>query len=230
MAEETIHTAPACIGIIMDGNRRWAKQRRLPLVEGHRRGYKKLKDVLSWCNDAGIRHVVVYAFSTENWNRAPDEIEYLLDLAREIAAELTKLEKEGVAVRFIGDLARFPDDLQKIMEDTNARACADAAHHLWVAASYGGRAEIVNAVNTVLRQGGSHVDEEAVGHALWSFGMPDPDLIIRTGGEQRLSNFMTWGSVYSELFFVETPWPDFTKEQFTGMLEAYVQRERRHGR
>ncbi len=221
---------PQCIGIIMDGNRRWARQKGVPGVEGHRMGFKKLKEVLEWCKEADVRHVVVYAFSTENWTRPSDEITYLMDLFREMSKELDKEEKEDATVHFVGDLARFPNDIEQSMKETNERAKKDATYHLWVAASYGGRAEIVAGVNKLLSEGKDIVTEDEFSRALWTAAMPDPDIIVRTGGERRLSNFVTWASVYSELFFVDTHWPAFAQEELQDILEAYGKRERRRGR
>ncbi len=224
------HKIPTCIGIIMDGNRRWARERGLPTFEGHRRGYEKLKEVMEWCRDAGVTHVVVYALSTENWKRAEEEVSYLMDLFRTILDEqAAKLQSEGVAVHFVGDLARFPEDIQAHMREVHAKNAPDATHHMWVAASYGGRPEILAAVNTLIREGATHVDEALFASRLWAAGMPDPDIIIRTGGEKRLSNFLSWQTVYSELFFVDTFWPDFSKRELDAILSEFATRERRRG-
>lgn len=224
------HTVPRCLGIIMDGNRRWARAHGLPTLEGHRRGYKKLDEALTWCKDAGIRHLVVYALSTENWNRSPEEVAYLMDLFREMSNDLRKRVEQHAAVHFIGDLARFPEDVQRAMERTHADNPPEATHHLWVAASYGGRPEILAAVNALIAQGVGSVDEATFATMLWSAGMPDPDLIIRTGGDKRLSNFLTWSSVYSELSFVDTCWPAFAREEFDAILTEFGKRKRRFGR
>lgn len=222
---------PTCMGVIMDGNRRWARAHGMPTMEGHRKGYEKLNDIVEWCRDAGIPHLVVYALSTENWNRAQEEVSYLMDLFRvTLTEEVAKLQHEGAAVHFAGDLTRFPRDLQEKMDDVHKKNNPRAAHHLWIAGSYGGRPEILDAVNTLIREGVTHVDETLFSSRLWTAGMPDPDLIIRTGGERRLSNFLPWQGVYAELFFVDTMWPAFTREEFTGILEEYAQRERRRGR
>lgn len=214
----------------MDGNRRWARAHGLPTLEGHRRGYKKLEEALTWCKEAGIMHLAVYALSTENWNRSPEEVAHLVDLFRDMSVDLKTRVEPDAAIHFVGDRTRFPEDVQRSMERTHADNPPEATHHLWVAASYGGRPEILAAVNALLARGVEHVDEATFARALWSAGMPDPDLIIRAGGEQRLSNFLTWGSVYSELYFAPTYWPAFTRREFDTILAAYATRERRHGK
>jgi undecaprenyl diphosphate synthase len=212
----------------MDGNRRWARAQGLPTLEGHRRGYEKLRDVQEWCKVRGIRHLAVYALSTENWNRSTEEVTYLMDLIRVMLADFAERARVENAVHVVGDLARFPLDIQKSIADIHARNRTEATEHLWVAASYGGRAEILAAARALVGEGGEVTDERFVG-ALWSADMPDLDLIIRTGGEQRLSNFFPWQSTYSELFFPSTYWPAFTEEEFQGILDEYAKRERRHG-
>jgi undecaprenyl diphosphate synthase len=222
---------PRCVGIIMDGNRRWARAHSLPVFEGHTEGYKRLQDFLHWAQDAAIPHVVAYAFSTENWNRSIEEVGYLMKLFRSILENETKeMVKNRIRVRFVGDRARFDTDLQKMMSDmetVTATASCDVTLHLLM--SYGGRAELVAATNALLVDGVASVTEESFAHKLWSHPMPDPDLIIRTGGERRLSNFLSWQSVYSELFFVDALWPDFSRETFQSVLEEFALRQRRHG-
>ena len=220
----------ACAGIIMDGNRRWAREQGLPTLEGHRKGYGKLKEVIEWCKDEGIPHLVVYAFSTENWGRSQDEVSYLMDLFREMSKELATLQTKDLAVHFVGDLSRFPDDLQKKIEEVHSASKPDAAYHLWVAASYGGRAELTSAVNKLAQQGPGPYSESDVATALWTYPMPDPEIIIRTGGDRRISNFLLWQAAYAELFFVDAHWPAFTREDFTTILKKYRLRERRYGK
>ncbi|MCI0542611.1 polyprenyl diphosphate synthase [bacterium] len=230
---------PTCIGIIMDGNRRWAKARNLPLLEGHSKGYTKLKEVLGWANEAGVEHMIVYAFSTENWRRAEEEVSYLMELFRNILAsrEIEEMKERGMRVKFVGQKEMFSQDfrdgMKKMEEETRG-----GEKTLWVALSYGGRAEILDAVKKIARkiikERGTEeileVTEEDFSRELWTAGMPDPDIIIRTGGEVRLSNFLPWQSVYSELFFTETLWPDFSKEEFSQILDEYAGRERRRGK
>jgi len=215
----------------MDGNRRWAQTHGLPPHKGHERGFETLRKVVDWCKEKGVQHLVVYAFSTENRGRAEEEVAYIMDLGRKLLRdESPKLVRQGVSVHVIGDVKRFPVDIQEMIHDIQSKQVSNAAHHLWVAASYGGRAEILHAVNALLNKNASLVDEEGFTNELWTSGMPDPDLVIRTGGEQRLSNFLPWQTVYSELFFVPTYWPDFTKEVFEDILTQYAQRERRYGK
>lgn len=215
----------------MDGNRRWARERGLPTLEGHRQGYEKLKEVVEWSRDAGVAHLVVYALSTENWKRAQEEVSYLMDLFRKIIAEqVAALQKEGVAVHFAGDLKRFPEDLQQHMNIIHAKNDVAARSHLWIAGSYGGRPEILEAVNRLIVEGVTQVDEQVLSSRLWTAGMPDPDIIIRTGGEKRLSNFLPWQSVYAELFFVDTFWPAFSRAEFDAILKSFASRERRMGK
>jgi undecaprenyl diphosphate synthase len=220
---------PTCIGIIMDGNRRWARERGLPTLEGHRQGYDKLKDVAKWAHDAGIKHLVVYALSTENWNRSEEEVNYLMDLFRTMVEDgVESLKKQNARARFVGDLARFPDDIRQRMAEINAED-TQAELDVWISASYGGRLEITEAART-LQKNGYEITEENIRKHMWTAGMPDPDLIIRTSGEQRLSNFLIWQAAYAELFFTDTYWPAFTKDEFNAILKAYVTRERRFGK
>ena len=219
-----------CVGIIMDGNRRWAKARGLPTLEGHSEGRKKLQEFMRWAHETDIPHVVAYAFSTENWQRSKEEVAHLMKLFHSVLEnETEKIIKERMRVRFVGDRSRFDKDLQKMMaeiEETTSVAY-DITLHLLM--SYGGRAEVIAAVNTLLVEGTPDVTEEEFSRKLWSYPMPDPDFIIRTGGQIRLSNFLPWQSVYSELFFTDTLWPDFTKEEFERMVTAYHTRKRNFG-
>ncbi len=233
MQENTSQTRiPACVGVIMDGNRRWARARNLPTVEGHRVGYGKLKEFVGWATDAGVGTVIVYAFSTENWNRSAEEVSYLMDLFRTVVAtEAKELKEKNVRLSFIGDRARFSPDLQELMRRAESDTATGTAGSLVVALSYGGRAEIVAAVRALVASGVASADitEERFAKELWTASIPDPDLVIRTGGETRLSNFLPWQSVYSELFFTGTLWPDFSEEEFKRILAEYATRERRRG-
>ena len=218
-----------CIGIILDGNRRWAKERGLPKLEGHRRGFENLKEVARLVRDRSIPHLAVYAFSTENWNRAPEEVEYLMDIFRRAIKESREeLGKEGVRVRFIGQRERFAEDMQKGMTETEEKTAHNDRLTLWICLSYGGRAEIAAAARSAAAAG--DITEETLRAHMWSAGMPDPDIIIRTSGEQRLSNFLLWQAAYSELFFVKEHWPAFAAEVLDRVLAEYAERERRHGK
>ncbi len=220
---------PSCIGIILDGNRRWAKARGLPTLEGHRKGKEAVKTVARLVQKRGIPNLVVYAFSTENWNRAKEEVSYLIDLFREaIQKELAELGAESIRIRFVGQRERFSKDLQEAMSSVEK----DTAYHmstLWICLSYGGRAEIAEATRQVVLAG-EDITEESVSKHLWSAGMPDPDIIIRTGGEKRLSGFLPWQTIYSELFFVDTVWPDFGEKELDAVLAEYQARKRNFGK
>lgn len=219
-----------CVGIIMDGNRRWARLRNLPVFEGHSEGYKKLREVVGWVRDAHIPHMVAYAFSTENWKRSEEEVGYLMKLFRSVLEnEMQKMIEERVRVHFIGDRSRFSEDLQQMMEKLERATAKKYDITLHLAMSYGGRAEIVAATNRLLQERVSNVTEDAFMQELWSYPMPDPDIIIRTGGEKRLSGFLPWQSVYSELFFTDSFWPAFTKEEFEQICAEYHTRKRNFG-
>jgi len=223
--------APACVGLIMDGNRRWAKERGLPTLEGHRAGLARVESIVRRAHERGVGTVVLYAFSTENWNRAPAEVSYLMALfERAFAEDFAALERDGCRLRFIGDLGRLPEKLRARAADAEARTAGGTAGTLAVALSYGGRAEIVAAANKLIAEGEGPATEDSFRAALWSADIPDPDLIIRTGKEKRLSNFLTFQSAYSELFFEDAYWPDFAPADFDRVLEEYAARERRRGR
>ncbi len=220
-----------CVGIIMDGNRRWARTQGKAAVEGHSEGYKKLQEVVRWARESGILHVAAYAFSTENWQRSEEEVGFLMRLFRSILEnETEKMITERVRVCFVGDRSRFSGDMQKMMKTMEAATAIAYDLTLHLLMSYGGRAEILAAVNALVAEKATPVTEEIFTQRLWSQGMPDPDLVIRTGGEKRLSNFLSWQSVYSELFFIDTLWPAFTKEEFDSILAEFAGRERRRGK
>lgn len=223
---------PKSIGFILDGNRRWAKEHGLPSLEGHRRGGEKVKQLAEWAHARGIGELIVYAFSTENWNRSPEEVDYLMKLIESSIEDWSNdaRSRDG-ALRFIGQRERLPESLQKKITEIEAKNPKEPKHTLAVALSYGGRAEILDAVNTLLaKEEYEQVTEEELRGAMWSKGLHDPDLIIRTSGEKRLSNFLTWQSVYSELFFTGTKFPDFSEGEFDAILAEYAARERRHGK
>lgn len=214
----------------MDGNRRWAKERNLPALEGHRKGYDKLKEVLQWCIDEKIPNLIAFTFSTENWNRPEEEVTYLMNLLRDgLSNDATEIKEKGGRVKIVGQRERFSPDIQKVFAEAEEET-KGGSNTLWLALSYGGRAEIVHAVNTMLAEKKNSVSEEDVQQYLWTAGMPDPDIIIRTSGEQRLSGFLPWQGVYSELFFIPTYWPAFSREDFAKILEEYRGRERRMGK
>ncbi len=220
---------PKCIGIILDGNRRFARERGLPTFEGHRRGFNNLVTLCKHAKKRGIKHLVVYAFSTENWNRMPKEISYLMGLFRNMLTEkIEELKKEKIAVKIVGQKERFSTDIQRMIENINKETEDMSEMTAWACLSYGGRAEIVAAAQKAARSG--EITEETLTENLWTAGMPDPDIIIRTGKEKRLSNFLLWQVAYSELFFSDTHCPAFSTEEFDTIIEEYAKRERRKGR
>jgi undecaprenyl diphosphate synthase len=222
-------STPECIGIILDGNRRWAKRAGVPTLEGHRRGADRLIECVRWVSDRGIKHLVVYAFSTENWNRMEEEVSYLMDLFRETAeGALKELSKDNVRIRFIGKLDMLPSDLQDTIRRLEETSAGNTAITLWICMSYGSRAEIAAAANAA-SAAGEQVTEESFSKYLWSAGMPDPALIIRTSGRNRLSNFVLWQAAYSELFFLDTLWPDFTEADLDRVLGEFADRTRTFG-
>ncbi|MFZ1987877.1 MAG: polyprenyl diphosphate synthase [Minisyncoccia bacterium] len=224
-------SAPRAIGILIDGNRRWAKDRGLPSHEGHRAGFQKLREALVWVSESGISEVTIYAFSTENWNRAPEEVSYLMALFQSLFdTEFNEMVQKGFKIRFIGQRNRLSQKLQDSIAKIEKESKNAKGLLVQIAISYGARVEILEAVNKLLASGASSVDEAGFREVMWSAGMTDPDIIIRTGGDQRLSNFLLFQSAYSELFFTKTKWPDFSREEFNSILEEFANRERRHGR
>jgi undecaprenyl diphosphate synthase len=220
------------VAIIMDGNGRWAESRGLPVAEGHRAGTKALRRTVEAAIDLGIESLTVYAFSTENWTRPPDEVDALMEIFHEtIDRELPDLCKQGVRTRFIGRRDRAPDELRRRMEELETETAANSRLELWIAFDYGGRAEIVDAARRLVEDGvaAEAVDEEALGRRLYAPGLPDPDLLIRTSGELRVSNFLLWQLAYAELVFVDTLWPDFGDEDLRTALDQYARRRRRFG-
>ncbi len=224
------NVTPACVGIILDGNRRWAKEQGLPVFEGHRRGMNNIEPIVLAGRDIGVKHIVVYAFSTENWNRETMEVSYLMQLFEEMAQNaLLHLTLQNIKVCFIGQRERFSEHLQKLMQTVEDTVPENIQTTLWVCLSYGGRADIVQATNALIASGEA-VTEDSLSGALWGSIMPEPDIIIRTGGEHRLSNFLLWQSAYSELFFPQQYWPGFTKEDLKTIVQEYTTRERRKGK
>jgi undecaprenyl diphosphate synthase len=224
---------PNSLGIIVDGNRRWAKERGLPTLEGHRRGFEKLQDLTDWANEAGIKYVVAYVFSTENWHRAPEEVSYLMDLLRQQVRNVSeKFDNKNYRLKVIGVISKLAPDLQNLIQEAIEKTQNNTGLTVTLALSYGGRDEIVDAVNKILKDENKpqEITPEVFEKYLWSSEIPDLDMIVRTSGEHRLSNFMTWKSVYSELFFPEEKFPGMTKELFYKLLEEYSSRQRRFGK
>jgi undecaprenyl diphosphate synthase len=223
---------PRSIAIIMDGNGRWAENRGLPVAEGHRAGTRALRRTVEASIDLGVESLTVYAFSTENWTRPSDEVEDLMVIFEEtIERELPDLAAQGVKVRFIGRRDRAPQRLQDRMVTMEAETAANERIDLWVAFDYGGRAELVDAARRLIEAGTrpEDLDEEAFAAALANPELLEPDLLIRTSGEQRISNFLLWQLAYSELVFVDCLWPDFDEGDLHDALREYARRRRRFG-
>ncbi len=221
---------PVNLGIIMDGNGRWAKRRFLPRSLGHDAGMKRIVKLVDSVRAAGIKYLTLYALSTENLSRPQEELDGLYVLFRRYFEEYApRLVESDVEIRIIGDLSALPQDVAEKMTAVCARSKKDAAFHLVFAVNYGGRAEIVRAANLAAEMGGK-VTEENFSRFLYTWGIPDPDMIIRTGGELRLSNFLLWQSAYSELYFTDTLFPDFDEKELGRALREYARRNRRFGR
>jgi undecaprenyl diphosphate synthase len=223
---------PWHIGIIMDGNGRWARKRRLPRVAGHRAGVRAIRPVMEECDAQGVHILTLYAFSTENWSRPRHEVSALMQLFGEtIDREVDELDAEGVQIRILGDRERLSGSLQEKVGAAEARTARNTKAILNVAINYGGRGEIVRAVQD-LAEGGAdltNLDEASLAGALYTAGLPDPDLIVRTAGEMRMSNFLLWQAAYAELYVTETLWPDFGGDAIRAALQAFSSRERRFG-
>jgi undecaprenyl diphosphate synthase len=220
------------VAIIMDGNGRWAAARGLSVAEGHREGARALRRTVEAAIDLGVESLAVYAFSTENWARPADEVEALLELLDDtIERELPDLAKQGVRTRFFGRRDRIPDASRTKMAELERETAANERLQLWIAFDYGSRAELVEAVRCLLRDGVSSEDvsEDGLAERLYAPELPDPDLLIRTSGEQRLSNFLLWQCAYSELVFTDTLWPDFGDDALRAALDEYARRVRRYG-
>lgn len=213
----------------MDGNRRWAKEKNLNTLEGHQKGLEVFLECIKWTRDSEIPHAIFYAFSTENWKRSEEEVSYLMDLFAGLLKKLEeKVEEEGVRVRMVGRRKDFSIELQQQIKTLEEKSSQYTGTTIWVALSYGGRAEIIDAVNRSVALG-EKVDESSFEKLLWTAGMPDPDMVVRTSGEERLSNFLPWQAVYSEFYFIKKHWPALTKDDFKDILCEYEKRERRKG-
>ena len=220
------------VAIVMDGNGRWARRRGLPIAAGHRAGTKALRRTVEAAIDLGVESLAVYAFSTENWTRPGDEVEALMEIfAETIERELPDLAKEGVRARFVGRRDRAPAELLARMAALEEETAANERLQLWIAFDYGGRAELAAAARRLVEDGvePEDIDEEALAACLYEPDMPDPDLLIRTSGELRISNFLLWQLAYAELHFVDTLWPDFGEAELRSALEDYARRRRRFG-
>ena len=224
---------PAHVAIIMDGNGRWAERRGLERQAGHREGARRVRDIAAACIDYGVRVLTIYAFSTENWDRPADEVSFLMDLIPErLEAERSMIFEQQVRIRVLGEVETLPLLDRVAVQDIVRQTARHDALDLNIAFNYGGRAEIVRALRNLIREGvrPEDVTEDLVSRAMYTAGQPDPDLLIRTGGDQRSSNFLVWQSTYTEFYFSSILWPDFTREAFEEALADFGSRQRRFGR
>lgn len=223
---------PKHIGIILDGNRRWAKENNLPSFEGHRRGFENIKNIASHAFDQGIKILTVFAFSTENWKRSTEEVSYLMDLFKMVSTkELKFLVEKKIKLQILGDMSAFDEDLQNKLNKALSETANNDQGVFNICLNYGGREEIVEAVKKIIKSGNKaeEINKDLISQNLYTAGLLDPDLVIRTSGEQRLSGFLTWQSVYSELYFVKKHWPDFSTKDFDEALLEFANRQRRFG-
>lgn len=225
---------PYHLGIIIDGNRRWAKEKGLPGFEGHRQGLNNLRRLGDYILKKGVKVLTIFCFSTENWGRAKREVSYLMRLFGDSLSKrhVESYHKRGIKIQIIGQRDRLPKTLQKRIEAVEDLTRNNKEGFLNLAISYGGRADLLQAVKKIIKQkiASDQIDEDLIAKNLWAYGLPDPDFIIRTGGEMRLSNFLTWQSVYSELYFTPKYWPSFAEKDLDQALEEYARRERRFGK
>lgn len=230
----SIIKVPFHLGIILDGNRRWAKKKGLPSFEGHRRGLNNVHKIGDYCAEKGIKILTLYTFSTENWKRSKMEVSYLMKLFAESLSKknLERLHKKEVKLQIIGQKERLPKTLQERIENAEKLTKNNKKRILNLAISYGGRIEIIQAVKNIIKKKipVNKITEELINNNLWTAGLPYPDLIIRTGGVKRLSNFLTWQSAYSEFYFAKKFWPEFTEEDLNKALLDFSHRHRRFGK
>jgi undecaprenyl diphosphate synthase len=225
---------PRHIAVIMDGNGRWAKQRFLPRVAGHKRGLEAVRAIVKGCVKRGVEYLTLFAFSSENWRRPSDEVKFLMQLfVAALEQEVEKLHENGVRFRVIGNLERFEPRIVRLVEQAEARTAGNARLLLTIAANYGGRWDMLQAVNRMLRErpelAAGFSEADITPYFSMSYA-PEPDLFIRTGGEQRISNFLLWQLAYTELYFTDTLWPDFDAAELDRAIHSYQERERRFGR
>ena len=221
------------IAIIMDGNRRWVKEKGFPSAFGHKKGVEALKATMRACDDFGIKYLTVYAFSTENWNRKKEEVEFLMGLlAKTLLNELDEMHKENVRIRFLGNVSELSEDLQKIVRNAEEKTKENTGVNLNIAFNYGSRAEIINAIKSIVKKGLSvdDITEDLVSKNLYTKEIPDPDLLIRTGGEKRISNYLLWQIAYSEIYVTDAFWPDFDNVELTTAILEFEKRNRRFGK
>ncbi|MEI8292006.1 MAG: isoprenyl transferase [Verrucomicrobiota bacterium] len=236
LSAEAVANLPRHVAVIMDGNGRWAKSRHLPRIEGHRRGADSAREIIRTAGELGIKYLTLYAFSAENWNRPKDEVDALMKyLVHYLKSETKELNKNNVRLEVIGQIHRLPDNVQEHLTKSIAALSRNNGLTLIMALSYGSRIEIVEAVRQIAQKARTgnldpaDITEKVISDHLWTRNVPDPDLLIRTSGEMRLSNFLLWQISYSELVVTSTLWPDFKAPQFFAALEEYARRNRRFG-
>lgn len=230
----SVGSVPRHVAIIMDGNGRWARKRLLPRVAGHRKGVEAVRETVSICRELGVEYLTLFAFSSENWRRPAEEVSFLMQLfMRALENEVGKLDDAGVRLRVIGDRSAFDRPLQDLIASAEARTAGNSRLHLTIAANYGGRWDMVQAMRQLavakVEQAAEWTEADLAPYLSMAFA-PEPDLFIRTGGEQRISNFLLWQLAYTELYFTDTLWPEFGRGAFDGALASYRRRERRFGR
>ena len=219
------------IAIIMDGNRRWAKNKNLPSAIGHKKGVDSLKATMRACDDFGIKYLTVYAFSTENWNRKPEEVNFLMELlGQTLKNELKEMHENNVVISFIGDTTKLSVKLQDILNNAVETTKNNTGVNLQIAFNYGARDEIVHAVKEIIEMGEKEITEEVISKHLYTKNIPDPDLLIRTGGEMRISNYLLWQIAYSEIIIRQEFWPEFDKNILAECVIEYNRRNRRFGK
>ena len=219
------------IAIIMDGNRRGAKERNLPSALGHKKGVDALKAAMRACDDFGVKYLTVYAFSTENWNRKPEEVNFLMDLlAQTLKNELKEMNENNVVISFIGDTTKLSSKLQEILRNSVETTKNNTGVNLQIAFNYGSRDEIVHAVREIIASGEKDITEDTISKHLYTRNIPDPDLLIRTGGEMRVSNYLLWQIAYSEFIVLNKFWPEFDKDVLAECILEYKRRNRRFGK
>lgn len=222
---------PRHIAIIMDGNGRWAKKRFLPRVAGHKKGLDAVREAVRTCKELGVEHLTLFAFSTENWRRPKDEVSFLMELfIRALEYEVEKLHNNDIRLRVLGTRDRFGAEIAERIAIAEEKTAGNTSLVLNIAADYGGRWDILNAVNGLIAEGATSISEAQLNERLSMPWAPEPDLFIRTGGEKRISNFLLWQLAYSELYFTDTLWPDFDRAALCAAIESYQKRERRFGR
>ena len=221
------------VAVIMDGNRRWAKEKHLPSAMGHQKGVDSLRSTMRLCDEFGIKYLTVYAFSTENWNRKKEEVEFLMGLlAKTLLNELDDMHKENVKIKFLGDISQLNKNLIEIVRHSETKTAHNTGVNLNIAFNYGARGEIVHAVKSIIKEGLTcdNITEETISKHLYTKDIPDPDLLIRTGGEKRISNYLLWQLAYSEIYVTNAFWPEFDRKEFSKAIIEFEKRNRRFGK